>query len=173
MSKIIYIRHGKDERARHKYDEVLTEEGKIKSRELARKLLDLYGVPDIIYYSPYYRTRQTRKEMVKEIIRYKQEKGIDKRVEIVLEPRLGRFFTKRQSYDPDISRKTMKKGAIINERPEEFKDRVREQLEDRKNEDYNLIWNITHTLVLLRTAEFSQISRSSHVEYSDYLVIDS
>ena len=55
----------------YKYDEKLTSEGKRMSIQTAQTLIEEYGLPDIIYYSPFYRTRQTRKKMVKAINEYK------------------------------------------------------------------------------------------------------
>ena len=58
---LIYIRHGNDdEREPHKiHDTHLTSQGKHKSKKVAKKLIEKYGVPDIIFCSPFARTRET------------------------------------------------------------------------------------------------------------------
>jgi len=167
---IIYIRHGKDKKDGYEHDESLTKQGKYETIDFTEKLVEEHGLPDIIYYSPFYRARQTRKAMMKSIRKYKKENNINKEVELILEPRIGRFFTRRQSKYPDIRNSTLKKGAIIEERSEEFKKRVEEQLNEiRKSK--KVIWNITHSLVILHVARLSKIERNSHVEYLDVCVI--
>ena len=169
---VIYIRHGSDKKGDYKYDEKLTSEGKKGAVELSKKLIALYGIPDIIYYSPFYRTRQTRKAMIHAIKEYNREIGENKMPELVLEPRLGRFFTKKQRRDPNIRSSTMHKGAIIDERWDEFKERVKEQYDEVMNNKHALIWNITHTLVLLQVSNLSNIERNPHVEYLDYCIVN-
>lgn len=168
MKKVIYIRHGSDRRTNHKYDEELTEEGKLAARDLAEKLINEYGLPDIIYYSPFYRTRQTKKEMIKII----KQHNFSKKTKIKLDPRLGRFFDKKGRRNPDIKTSTQKKGAIIDQSMEDFKERIQEQYEDAISKPYPVIWNITHTLVLLRIAKITNTERSKYVEYLDYCVIE-
>ena len=172
--RIVYIRHGEDRESSHKYDEKLTPEGKIQARKLAKKLIKKYGLPDVIYYSPFFRARETRKEMVKAITEFRdnlEDEQKNKRIKLKLDPRLGRFFTRKERANPDISSSTKHKGAIINERWKDFKERVESQLNDAFSNDYKIIWNITHTLVLLHVAELQDLSRDSHVEYLDTVIL--
>lgn len=176
MSKtIIYIRHGPDRRGSHKYDEKLTSFGKEEVQKFTLQLIEQYGLPDVIYYSPFYRTRQTRKQMMKAIKQYRKMNGIgDERIELILEPRLGRFFTRKQRRNPDIKSSTFAKGAIIDETKEEFRNRIQLQFEEMMREDeYSVIWNITHTLVLLHIARLKGIERDPHVNYLDTVVVTS
>lgn len=168
---IIYIRHGSDERQNHKYDEELTREGKEEAKKIAKKLIEEYGLPDVIYYSPFYRTRQTRKAMMHTIKKYVKDES--ELPVLKLEPRLGRFFTKKQSKNPDIRNSTSQKGAIIYETWNEFETRVTQQYEEIKQTKDIIIWNITHTLVLLQISFLSQIERNKHVNYLDYCVVKS
>ena len=62
---IIYIRHGKDKKSNHIHDERLTKESKKEIEEFTEILIEEYGEPDIIYYSPFYRTYKTAKYMLK------------------------------------------------------------------------------------------------------------
>lgn len=141
---IIYIRHGEDKMGHYEHDEKLTSKGKKQTRKVARRLIEDYGLPDIIYYSPFYRVRQTRKHMMKIIRRYMKDNNIDEDVELILEPRLGRFFTRRQKKYPDVRDSTLYKGAIIHEQWEDFHERIEEHFDEIKNTD-KVIWNITHT----------------------------
>ena len=71
---------------------------------------------------------------------------------------------------PDVRSSTLHKGCIIEERNVEFKERVKEQFYEIRNED-KVIWNITHSLVLLHVARLSNIERDPHVDYLDMCVI--
>jgi broad specificity phosphatase PhoE len=165
---VIYIRHGKDKRGKYKYDEKLTKIGKFQSKQLAYELIEKYGIPDAIYCSPFYRTRQTRRQMLKVISKYTDKKIVNK-----TDPRLGRFFTKSQMKDPDIRSDTMKKKAQIYETWDEFKKRVYRQLRDMENKTkkYPVIWCIGHTLIIKRVAKYKNINRPSHIEYSDTVIL--
>jgi len=70
---IIYIRHGKDRKGSHKHDEKLTKEGKKEVEIFTEKLVREYGIPDIIYYSPFHRTRHTAKYMLRKIIEMRKK----------------------------------------------------------------------------------------------------
>jgi len=165
---IIYIRHGKDKRGSHKHDEKLTKEGKKEVEAFTEKLVEEYGIPDIIYYSPFHRTRHTAKYMLRKIIELREDET--KTVKLKLDMNLGRFFTRKQKKRPDVRESTYRKGIIIEERWEEFKDRVEKQMSSIIKED-KIIWNITHSLVLLQVAKLNNIERSHHVDYLDTVVI--
>lgn len=165
---IVYLRHGEDVRTKYKYDEKLTSEGKESARELAEELINKYGVPDAIYCSPFYRTRQTRRQMLKVISTY-----TDKRVVNITDPRLSRFFTRSQTQNPDIRRDTLKKKAPIYETWDEFKRRVRRQVKEMEWQDiYDVIWCIGHTLIIKQVAKIKEINRSSHIKYLDTIILE-
>lgn len=167
---IIYIRHGKDEESRYKHDEKLSKEGKQEILEFTEKMVKKHGFPDIIYYSPFLRTQQTAKYIIKKL-----NEMTDKKIFYKTDVKLGRFFTKDQRYNPSVRKSTYKKGVIMDEMYEEFKERVESQLENILNNQkykYKSIWNITHSLVLLHIAKIKNIERSKKVEYLDTLVIN-
>jgi len=163
---IIYIRHGKDKESKYKHDEKLSQEGKQEILEFTEKLVQENGFPDIIYYSPFRRTQQTAKYMIKKL-----NEMTDKKILYKSDVNLGRFFTRNQRYNPSVRKSTFRKGVIVEERYEEFKDRVEEQIEDMENKEHEIIWNITHSLVLLHVAKVKRIERDKRVEYLDTLVI--
>lgn len=166
---LIYIRHGHDYTRSHDHDERLSDIGKKESYKIALELIQEHGIPDIIYHSPYYRARQTAKLMVKAI-----KKTNNIKVERDLDPRLGRYFTRKQKKNPDIKRSTGKKGAIIHEDWSEFKERVGEQLIDHtKRSKKQNIWCITHNLVIRRVCKLKDIVRESKwVDYLEVLKIE-
>ena len=164
---IIYLRHGKDMKSGYKYDEKLTPEGKDKARNVAEDLIGKYGLPDAIYCSPFYRTRQTRRQMLKVISTYTNEKIV-----IITDPRLSRFFTKQQTKNPDIRKDTMKKRVPIYERWEQFKRRVKSQLNEmEKKDEYDVIWCIGHTLIIKEVIKLKNINRSKNIKYLDTVVL--
>ena len=171
---IIYIRHAEDKPSKHRYDEILSREGKRDATDFAEELIEEYGKPNIIYCSPYYRTRQTRDRMMR----------ITGPVKKKIDPRLSRFFTKRQTRNPDIHYNTEKRGAIIYERYEEFLKRVEDQLKDmellnndrdenneNESDENMVIWCVSHTLVLKHVARLKGIRRSGHYKYLDVVVV--
>lgn len=174
---VVYLRHGEDEKSSYKYDQKLTETGKKQAIQLAKKLIKKHGIPDIIYYSPYVRTRQTLKYMMKAIKKYRERNYNDKekKPSLQVDPRLGRFFTKSERKNPDVRESTLEKGAIIKEDKEEFRYRIKEQLEEvllsHQENNEPVIWNITHTLVLLRVAEFTNKSLPEHLEFLQTVTI--
>jgi broad specificity phosphatase PhoE len=169
--KIIYIRHGKDAVDEYKYDEILTDKGKIAVKHLTKKLIKEHGVPDIIYYSPYYRTRQTKNIMLKTIKKYFNRDYPP----YECDNRLSRFFTEKQSRNPDIRSDTIKKGAPVYETWEEFNARVKEQVDEMENSNktnnYKVIWCVTHTLILDYLIRNKELDRDHHIPYLDTIVI--
>ena len=164
---VIYIRHGKDKESHYKHDEKLSEEGKKEILKFTEKLVKEYGIPDIIYYSPFRRTQQTTKYMIKKL-----KEITDKKVIYKTDTSLGRFFTRTQRRNPSVRKSTFSKGVIIDERYEEFKERVEEQMENVLSKNYKIIWNITHSLILLHVAKLQKIEIDKRVNYLDKIVIN-
>ena len=169
--KVIYIRHGEDTRDGYKYDERLTRYGKKSVKKITIELIEEHGFPDIIHYSPYYRTRQTKRLMLKVI-----NETLNKELPITnCDFRLSRFFTKSQRKTPDIRRDTRKRGAPIKESWKGFKRRIAEHLSeigDDDNNDYKVIWCVTHTLVLDYIINNHDIEHEYKIPYLDTVVLD-
>jgi len=159
---ILYIRHGKDKESKYKHDEKLSTEGKEEILDFTQELVTKYGIPDVIYYSPFRRTQQTAKYMLKKL-----NEITDKKILYKSDVNLGRFFTRTQRHKPSVRKSTFKKGVLISERYEEFKERVAEHVEMMKTSEYQNIWNITHSLVILQVAKLENIQRNKRVEYLD------
>jgi len=168
---LIYIRHGEDTSDGYKHDQKLTSKGKEDVKNLTIELINEYGLPDIIYYSPYYRTRQTKKIMLKVIHKHFNH-GLP---EYKPDFRLSRYFTKHQKKSPNIRRETEKRGVPIDETWKEFKSRVNNQLIDTenliKNNEKRIIWCITHTLVLDRIIKLKGIDHDYEIPFLDKIVI--
>ena len=167
----LIIRHARDKRGQYAHDERLTESAKEDIALFTEKMVTEFGFPDLIYYSPFWRARQTTKYILRKLNELKED---DKYVKIKCEPRLGRFFTSRERNSPEIHSSTMKRNPIINDNKGQFHRRIEKHLRKvkRKSENLNInIWNITHTLVLLHVAELSSIERDPHVEYLDFVKV--
>lgn len=163
---VVFIRHSEDTPSSHKYDEKLTENIQ-PIKDLTVKLIEEYGIPDIIYYSPFHRTRQTKSIMSNHIKELYGEK-----IKTNCDYRLSRFFTKKQRLNPDIRSDTLKKGAPINESWDEFKHRVKKQLRDmEKKRTEKVIWCITHTLVLNYVIKKKKIPHPYLIPYLDTIVV--
>ena len=66
---IIYIRHAHDneKHAKHKHDHRLTKKGKYQAKKLIHPLIEKYGYPTKIYFSPFIRCRETVSKMIGEL----------------------------------------------------------------------------------------------------------
>jgi len=166
---LIYIRHGHDYTRSHDHDERLSDRGKKESYKYALELVEKYGIPEVIYHSPYFRARQTAKLMVKSI--YKRHNIKIKRE---LDPKLGRYFTSKQKRNPDIKRSTQRKGAIIYEDWDQFKNRVNEQMIEHSLEGKEKnIWCITHNLVVRRMYKLKEMKRETKwVNYLETMIME-
>ena len=170
----IIIRHARDKRCKYAHDERLTESAKEEIAQFTEKMVLQFGFPDLIYYSPFTRTRETTKYILRKLKELKDNNETDKFVKIKCEPKLGRFFSGRERSNPEISESTMRRKPIINDKKKEFHARIKKFLRkvQYKSKKHNLnIWNITHTLVLLHVAELASIERNPHVEYLDFVKI--
>ena len=168
---LIYIRHSEDYVNSHEHDERLTKDGKKKAFRYGLELVEKYGMPNIIYHSPYFRARQTAKLIIKSIYKYHKI-----RIKRKIDPKLGRYFTSSEKENPDIKRSTKEKGAIIYENYDEFKDRVFKQLENREKEqledDIN-VWCISHNLVIRKIYKHKNIQTGrKYVKYLETFQIE-
>jgi broad specificity phosphatase PhoE len=164
----ILVRHARDKKGKYAHDERLSSDAKEDIEKFTEKMVEEYGFPDLIYYSPMLRTRSTTKYILKILKKIKP----DIYVKIKCEPNLGRFFTSRERKKPDLHSSTMRRNAIIDNSKKEFHSRIKKHLRkvQYKSEKLNInIWNITHTLVLLHVAQTLNIDRNPHVEYLDFV----
>ena len=166
---IIYIRHGKDEEEGYAHDGSLTEKGKEEVLKFTKRMVEEHGYPDVIYYSPFYRARQTVKQMLKVL------NTNEKKIKTKIHPFLGRFFSSYERMHPEVHKKTLEKGAIIQHDKKQFKRRVEKHLKYVKHKiedgEYKVIWNVSHALVLVNIIKFLNIERDLHIEYLDTIIL--
>lgn len=177
MDALVYVRHGHDEKSKYPFDARLTSEGAKMSKQLAKRLLRKYGLPSVIFCSPFERARKTAIVMKKAVVREwsKHHPGeVVPDIAVFTDVRLGRHFTKRQRESKvALSKTTAKNGAIVQETNAEFHERVIDQLFERlvNDDEYKVVWNVSHSLVLLKVAQEMRIRRSKHVNFLDTVVV--
>lgn len=191
---VIYVRHGHDRESDFLFDEKLTHYGKKAARKKAKYLIKKYGIPDVILSSPYSRTRSTLRELQKVCNDFKEnqkKKGLpvdDKNVRVAIDPRLGRFFTSndrkeykqaRKEHKKNLRRSTTnlaKNSQLIDKNKHRFRERVEEQFRELANftlvsPEEKVVWNITHSLVILHVARMNKKRFQSHVDFLDHLTL--
>lgn len=153
---LIYIRHGDDDHSsgqRSRYpthDPPLTPNGEARAARMAESMMLRYGVPSLIYCSPFHRARQTADIMVKIIgTRAAESRRSSRRHDdadrstesdddtsphaagkatIVIDPGLSRFFSRREQRNPGIGTDTRSITTLpVYERGKEFTRRCYDQ----------------------------------------------
>lgn len=147
----IYIRHGNDEKkSNFKHDHSLNSSKEIKQEiiHFTNKLIMKYGYPDKIYCSPFKRVRSTVKIM---------KKILNNNVEIIVDPKLSRYFTKKEQEKPEVRDYTLKYKPPIYENTKLFKKRVDKFYKKVDQQKDKNIWCITHYLVIKHICKKKQI----------------
>jgi broad specificity phosphatase PhoE len=162
MNQIVWIRHAEKQYANHKgpvgckqHDSPIqnneSENERIKLRTLS--LIDHYGIPDTIVYSPFLRARQTMNKIHSIIKEYS-----DKPIEFLCDPDIGEFlgFQKPKGGLADVEATTStyypNKKVYLGESIDELKTRVYKHLNKIKNKS-GIIWVITHGFVIKHISE--------------------
>lgn len=162
MNQIVWIRHAEKQYDNHKgpvgckqHDSPIqineAELERIKCRTL--NLIDSYGIPDTIIYSPFLRARQTMDKMYS-TIRTLSDKDIKFKCDINIGEYLG--FQKPKNGLADVEATTSiyypSKKVYLGESIEELKTRVYNHLSNIK-EKTGIIWVITHGFVIKHISE--------------------
>ena len=136
----LYIRHG--ERMSRNIDTPVTEEGLIKAKERAVKLLEFYGEPDYIVTSPYLRCRQTAAAI---------NSYFDTPKQIYVDTRISSksMALKRVSLSGDVTKvgsvsaTTLIHSPPLNEPRGNVKNRIMDHRIEYQSKSMN-IWFVTH-----------------------------
>lgn len=167
---LIYIRHSEDDDTdpTYQHDPHLTDRGKKLARHQGKKLIRKYGLPDIIFYSPFRRTRETLNYMLYDL----SNKDYDK-IETVCELDASRYFSKRDKLNPDVAKSTLSKDIPIYENMSDFSSRINslsKKLSKLHRRNY-VIWCITHTTVYKQLADIYHLDLPNHIPYMHYFAI--
>lgn len=156
---VIIIRHAEDNKDNsYKHDQTITKHGKKNTKIKTKKLIHKYGQPDIIFYSPLRRTKETLNIMLKYIN--------NKNLKLIKDNRISRYFSSTEQKNVSISTITLYENIPIYESHNEFNRRcddfLRNIIDIKKNNNLN-VWIITHTLVIKR------ICKKLHYNIHPYL----
>src|SRR4029078_1565238 len=161
----LYIRHGNDDNRHsiYKHDKSLNSQSTTEEEiiHFTKKLIKQFGEPDRIFCSPLKRARATLSIMLK---------VIENRPKIIIEPKLSRFFTKKEQQKVSVRNQTLSYSPPIYEDKKSFHKRV-DKVEKKINCKCCKTWTITHYLVLKRVAENNHISIPSHMKFLWYTTI--
>jgi broad specificity phosphatase PhoE len=155
---LMYIRHSDDDRSpkTYKHDKSIDDLGKKRTKSQTRKWLRKYGVPDVLFCSPFRRTFETAK-----IIRDTCYHSTGVKVPLYIDPNLSRYFCSSEQENPSVNPKTYEYDIPIYECKFSFQERIEKHLDFvnvyHKNPKIENIWCITHALVYKHVAKLYNI----------------
>lgn len=162
---IIYIRHTHDKLSKYKHDNNITKYGKRQAIKMAKKLIKLYGIPKIIYSSPFQRCIETSRRML-----YQIQKRDDE-TRLIYDSKLSRYFTKLEKLNPSVNPKTLKFNIPIYETKTEFHKRLDKHVKQIRKNKNTVIWCITHAYVYKQIAKRLHVKVPNRIEFLDYFVL--
>jgi len=162
---LIYIRHSHDDygEATHRHDHRITSMGKEKAKEVGQQLIVQYGMPNLIYCSPFKRTKQTLRYML-----YAYEKADLINVKVKYDNNLSRYFNSKEQEDPSVFPET--NGVPIVENKKQFQARVNNHIRDAAGAT-GVVWCITHALVFKRIAKYHEVNIPEHIPFMEYFIV--
>ena len=148
---MLYIRHSEKlykngENTEYQLDPGLTENGKVNAMIKFTKLLK-YGIPSIIYCSPYLRTRETAI-----IAQYVVSNNTGLNVQIIVDNLLSEYLgnQKNVNFKKDVHKETLQYNPLPSETWKEYINRIKQyiKLNNQKQNDNKIRWYISHGLVI-------------------------
>lgn len=169
----IIIRHADDSvidlsQNDNKHDTTITNSGKRKSYKLAKKLVKKYGIPDVIYCSPFQRGRNTVKEMMKVFTKEQL-----KHIKILVDINLTKYFTDTQKYNPKIHHTTSYYNIPVVESKEDVLERSHNHLNRlyKHHSQKEVIWSITHAIVVNYIGQMVGKDKNNSIDFLEYITI--
>lgn len=160
---ILYIRHSSDDGVcTRAHDCDLTHEGKELAKKIGKKLISKYGLPSVIYVSPFHRTLQTVNAML----------DGSSSIPIIKENKLSRYFSSREKQNPQLYPDTMQEKIPIQDSYSDFKKRIRHfdaNLTQRKQR--GVIWCVTHSTVYKQLASLNEKKIPSYIPFMHYTTL--
>lgn len=163
---IIYIRHSDDEDNDPTFihDPKLTSKGVKLAHKKGKKLIKKYGIPEIIYLSPFRRAKQT----LAQLLLYLSEEQKNK-IQIIEDPLLSRYFSSGQQKKVDVHRDTKRANIPVKENKDKLNKRVKTQVEKMKENDFHIndqvIWCITHAIIIKKISSRFHVETPSHIPF--------
>lgn len=165
---LIYIRHSMDneEDPTYRHDARLTHKGKKLAVSKGEALIQKYGIPNIVYCSPFRRTRETLTNLLSSVQNTQN-------IKIVYDQRIARHFSKNDQRHPDVAPTTLKTNIPIYESTEDFNKRIRRFSKSMSHyalED-TVVWCITHTTAYKRMASYHRVRIPSHIPFAHHFEV--
>lgn len=142
----IYIRHAKKmyrngRSTTFMHDPSITQESSQEIREQAANLCKLYGSPDVIICSPYYRCRQTALLL---------NSGLQNKAPVKCETNISEYLGNHFNVPLDVREETSIYNPPHPERLQEFEHRVRIHNDMMRDFDRTrtIVWIVTHGFVI-------------------------
>ena len=164
---IILIRHSKDhnnDSATYMYDAKLRSKGKKMARKLFTELIEKYGEPSKIYCSPFRRAVETAHEAMK----------LCKNAKIRNEPKIGRYFTRKEQKNPEIAPCTERNKPMIFEDKDSLNGRCKRFCEKIKKYrgKGTVVWAISHTIPMKRCVAYFKLTPPDWFDFLEFFVIE-
>jgi len=160
---LLYLRHGDDRGDDfYRHDRPLNDHGRIKAGKKARQLIEKYGHPHRVFFSPFRRARDTLIAMTPHFIRP---------VEVHQDPRLAQHLSSKQQRDPRISPETLAMIAV-REDEETFHRRIFAHVTDmRAWSAIGSVWSITHQAVIEAVVPYFDKTISKNLDFLDHVIV--
>jgi broad specificity phosphatase PhoE len=169
---LIYVRHSNDEASSDesltkKHDAHINKKGKKMVKKFIKKIIAKFGQPEVIYYSPFARGRETLEYM---------KPYLSKDTKLMPDPRLSRYFTSKEKKECSIFTSTAELNPPVYETRDEFHERVKKQYDSMKKAKHlkrGFAICITHAVVLKRIAARVKVDLPKHYSFLEWFALKS
>jgi len=173
---IIYIRHGSDvyDDPTYAHDQRVVKNAE-NHEDIVRVgsfLIEKYGHPVMTICSPFQRARDTYNVL-------KKKNVLQQDAKLFVDTRVGRYFSSREKEaGPEVRKETLKMKPAIYESWQNFKVRVQKHVDQLTVEGHlksrhNVVWVITHTLVIKEVAKYLNFEMPEHYEFLQWACLRS
>jgi broad specificity phosphatase PhoE len=167
---IVYIRHAEKEYKNgynhlFPHDPSLTTDGLLNSIQKGIQLYNYIGAPNVIYCSPFQRTRETMNALLGEI-------PISSDLQCYCLPEISEYLGNWKQYEVKVRPETLFYNPLVCTMSE-FETKIKNHLEEFKkiNNSNNVIWVITHGLVMKKISEIYNYN-VSEIPYLGTMILD-
>lgn len=158
---LIYLRHGDDRGDdAYRHDRPLTDRGKEKAAKAAKRLIEKYGHPDVVYVSPFRRALETLEAMTP---RFEREVAVRR------DRRVAQHLSEKQQRAPLVRPETLAQADVAEDRGA-FRRRVAEHVEEVRHAS-GVIWCVTHQVVIEEIAVQLDKDVPANLDFLDYVVM--
>lgn len=170
---IILIRHSIDNEIESTYahDAKLKNSGKRLAYKKAVQLIKKYGFPSRVYLSPFERTRSTAIYFAKAF----KDINPNVKVDFRIDPKLSRYFTRRDQKDPQVRMKTLGYEPPIFEDIDDLMSRINRQVSSMDKKKYfekGNVWCISHGLYIKKLLSSLGLESPNRVPFLEHYILE-